>query len=185
MGAGLGGGSADGAFALLALNQVFKLGYSIAELEAKAAVLGSDCPFFIQNIPARVSGRGEVIEPIDEPVLPKDLWISIVHPKIHISTQEAFAGINLSKTFPEAYPLPITLGYNWEAWKHFYQNHFQEGAANAFPALQELLSTLAYLNPESFVSMTGSGSACYQISTSPTDLSRFKAKNYFVWQGKL
>jgi 4-diphosphocytidyl-2-C-methyl-D-erythritol kinase len=185
MGAGLGGGSADGAFALLALNQVFELGYSVAELQEKAALLGSDCPFFITNTPARVGGRGEVIEPIDGKALPENLWISIVHPKVHISTKEAFAGLDLNRTFPTNYPLPIELGYDWQAWNHYYQNHFQEGACKSKPSVQKLIEDLKELNPESFTAMTGSGSACYQISTEPIDLTQFKSENYFTWQGKL
>jgi 4-diphosphocytidyl-2-C-methyl-D-erythritol kinase len=185
MGAGLGGGSADGAFALLALNQVFELDFTITELQEKAAILGSDCPFFITNSPSKVSGRGEVIETIDGKVLPENLWISIVHPKEHISTKEAFAGLDLNRTFPTEYPLPVELGYDWQAWSHYYQNHFQDGACKSKPSVQKLIDNLKFLNPESFTAMTGSGSACYQISAKPVDLDQFKAQNYFTWQGKL
>jgi 4-diphosphocytidyl-2-C-methyl-D-erythritol kinase len=185
MGAGLGGGSADGAFALKALNQVFNLGYNVSELQEKAALLGSDCPFFITNSPARVSGRGEVIEPITGLVFPENLWITIVHPGIHISTKEAFSGLNLATLFPVEYPLPIKLGFDWKAWQHFYQNHFQEGAVNNHHVLRNLVTELQDLNPNGFTAMTGSGSACYQISDTPIDLHSLKKKYTFVWQGKL
>ena len=64
-GAGLGGGSSDAAFTLMAINEVFALGLSKAELARVAATLGSDCPFFIYNRPMFASGRGEILEPFD------------------------------------------------------------------------------------------------------------------------
>ena len=63
MGAGLGGGSSDAAFTLIALNEVFGLRLADEELAAIAAELGSDCPFFIYNQPMYASGRGEILEP--------------------------------------------------------------------------------------------------------------------------
>ena len=65
VGAGLGGGSADGAFALRALDGMFGLGLSSEVLTSLAARLGSDCPFFIYNRPMFATGRGEVLEPFD------------------------------------------------------------------------------------------------------------------------
>lgn len=185
MGAGLGGGSADGAFALKALNQVFNLGYTVPELQQKAAILGSDCPFFITNTPARVSGRGEVIEAISGQVVPENLWITIVFPGIHIGTKEAFSSLNLAAQFPSEYPLPIELGTDWKAWQHFYQNHFQAGAINNHPKLKSLIIELESLNQNGFTAMTGSGSACYQISDQPIETEGLKTKYPFVWQGKL
>ena len=98
MGAGLGGGSSDAAFTLVALNEVFELGLPEEELAAMAAELGSDCPFFIYNRPMFASGRGEVLTPY-----PLDLsgyHIEVVTPGIHISTAEAYAGVDAIK-FPE------------------------------------------------------------------------------------
>ena len=68
VGAGLGGGSADGAFALAALNEMFSLGLPKERLAEYAALLGSDCPFFIYNFPMFGSGRGEVLEPLRLPL---------------------------------------------------------------------------------------------------------------------
>ena len=65
VGAGLGGGSADAAFALRRLNDIFSLALSDDELAARAAKLGSDCAFFIYNRPMIGTGRGEVLEPFD------------------------------------------------------------------------------------------------------------------------
>lgn len=62
-GAGLGGGSSDGTAVLLAVNELFALGLSEAELIAWAAELGSDTAFFVRNTPQLCKGRGEVMEP--------------------------------------------------------------------------------------------------------------------------
>ena len=64
-GSGLGGGSSDAAFTLKMLNTMFNLDISPAGLEKHAALLGSDCAFFIRNRPALASGRGEVLESIE------------------------------------------------------------------------------------------------------------------------
>lgn len=95
MGAGLGGGSSDAAFTLMALSEVFELGLEKRELAAMAAELGSDCPFFIYNEPMFASGRGEILEPY-----PLDLTgyhIEIITPEIHISTPEAYRGVDAIK----------------------------------------------------------------------------------------
>lgn len=63
-GAGLGGGSSDATGALLALNRLAGSPASRGELHVIAASIGSDCPFFLENGPAIVRGRGERIEPL-------------------------------------------------------------------------------------------------------------------------
>ncbi len=63
VGAGLGGGSSDGAFTLKMLNEMFSLGLGEEELVSLAATLGSDCPFFIFNRPMFAEGRGEKLTP--------------------------------------------------------------------------------------------------------------------------
>jgi len=65
IGAGLGGGSADGAFVLKALNELFELNLTNNQLEKYALELGADCPFFIDNTPKYVTGIGEQMTAID------------------------------------------------------------------------------------------------------------------------
>ena len=90
-GAGMGGGSSDGTFMLKALNELFNLNLSIDRLEELSAQLGSDCPFFVQNKAALISGRGEVVNPVDFSLGGK--YLELVNPRIHISTAQAFQGI--------------------------------------------------------------------------------------------
>ena len=88
MGAGLGGGSADGAFTLKLINQVCGLNLSESALEAYAFLLGSDCPFFIKNKPCLATSRGEKMQEINLNL--SGYSILVVNPGIHISTAAAF-----------------------------------------------------------------------------------------------
>ena len=99
VGAGLGGGSADGAFALSALNEMFSLGLSKERLAEYAALLGSDCAFFVYNFPMYASGRGEVLEPLR---LPLDGYrFEVAVPEgVHVSTREAYEGLKLAAPAP-------------------------------------------------------------------------------------
>ncbi len=64
IGAGLGGGSADGAFTLSMLNTMASRPLSATDLHSIALNLGSDCPFFLMDIPCFATGRGEMLEPV-------------------------------------------------------------------------------------------------------------------------
>ena len=90
-GAGLGGGSADAAFMLKALNAFFDLRLSGQKMVTYAARLGSDCAFFIDDRPAFASGKGELLEPIELTLA--GYRIIIVKPSFGVSTPEAYAGI--------------------------------------------------------------------------------------------
>ena len=91
MGAGMGGGSADGAFALILLNQLCQLNLSQQQLLDYALQLGSDCPFFILNKPCFATGRGEMMQPLELDL--SGYSFVIINPNIHISTAQAFAQI--------------------------------------------------------------------------------------------
>ena len=112
VGAGLGGGSADAAFMLRALNEIGELGLSDAALAAYAARLGSDCAFFVgttnpQTLPVAdasfycrpmfATGRGEVLEPFDIDLSGYELRVEIpLGPDgkpVAVSTREAYGGI--------------------------------------------------------------------------------------------
>jgi len=157
MGAGLGGGSADGAFTLRLLNDKFHLNLSITQLLGYASQLGSDCPFFIINKPCFASGRGEILEPFELDL--SDYSFVIVYPKIHISTAWAFSQIipkHPTKYLKEVIKQPI------ETWQHELKNDFEEAALKKFPELKEIKENL-YRAGALYVSMSGSGSAFYGI----------------------
>lgn len=89
-GAGLGGGSSDAAFTLLALDSLWNTHATWQELSEIAGKLGSDVPFFLMNSVAIGSGRGEILTPLH---LYLPFWIVIVYPKIHVSTSVAYSNV--------------------------------------------------------------------------------------------
>ena len=93
-GAGLGGGSADGAFTLILLNDKFHLQLSQQQLLNYALQLGSDCPFFIINKPCFAQQRGEILEPIQLNLSAYKLII--INPGIHVNTGWAFTQVEFS-----------------------------------------------------------------------------------------
>ncbi len=157
MGAGLGGGSSDGAFTLKLLNEKFLLNLSTDQLIGYALQLGSDCPFFIINKPCFASGRGEILEPFELNLL--DYSFVLVCPKIHISTAWAFSQINpqpSTKSLKEIINQPI------EKWKNELQNDFEKAALKKFPEMNDIKENL-YRTGALYASMSGSGSAFYGI----------------------
>ncbi len=97
--AGLGGGSGNAATTLLGLNELFDQPLGPAQLQALAAALGSDIPFFLQSKPALATGRGEKVRSFDPfPALRGAMFV-LIHPGFGIST--AWAYQNLAR-FPAA-----------------------------------------------------------------------------------
>jgi 4-diphosphocytidyl-2-C-methyl-D-erythritol kinase len=86
-GAGLGGGSADAAFVVRGLMQLYGLKLERFELKRRMALLGADIPFFLGTGQSRATGIGDIIEPID---LPIDYQVLIVKPEISINTRWAY-----------------------------------------------------------------------------------------------
>ena len=106
VGAGLGGGSSDAAFALRMISELAGLGLSDEVLAGYAARLGSDCAFFIYDRPMLGEGRGEVLTPFDLDLSGYDLRV-FVPSDISVSTAEAYKGIvpREGRSCPEASPL--------------------------------------------------------------------------------
>ena len=86
MGAGLGGGSSDAVCMLKLMNVLWDLNLTDEEGLELAALLGSDCPFFWFSQPSLVTGRGEHLSKM-EVGFPGPLYVTIIHPGIHVSTR--------------------------------------------------------------------------------------------------
>lgn len=157
VGAGLGGGSADGAFALRALDALFGLGLGDAALAAYAARLGSDCPFFIYNRPMLAGGRGEVLEPFDLDL--SSYSIKVVVPEgEHVSTAEAYAGLVPSgiEDLRSVLAMPV------REWRGRLVNDFEESVFASHPAIAAAKRKL-YEEGAAYASMSGSGSALFGL----------------------
>ena len=164
MGAGLGGGSADGSFTLVSLNEYFQLGLSTEALVDLSLKLGSDCPFFIKNQPVIAGGRGEIMEPIELDL--SHYTIAIIHPGIHISTAQAFSGVvprSQSRGLRSRVSEPVS------EWKNRMLNDFETTVFAHFPEIGKI-KELLYEHGAVYASMSGSGSAVYGLFTQPPAL---------------
>lgn len=157
MGAGLGGGSADGAFALKLFNDHFNLGLSGDQLIHYAQQLGSDCPFFIINKPCFATGRGEKLEPI---AIDLDAYkFVIINPGIHISTAGAFSQIKPAKP---AKSIQQIIRQPVNTWRDELKNDFEEGVFASYPEIAGIKDRL-YEAGAIYASMSGTGSTIYGI----------------------
>jgi 4-diphosphocytidyl-2-C-methyl-D-erythritol kinase len=168
MGAGLGGGSSDGATTLKLLNALFQLELSEQELMDLASVLGSDCPFFIKNSPAIASGTGTTLTPIDLTLA--GAWIALFKPDIHISTKEAYDHIQPDD---QVSPVKELLSTPIEKWKSHLVNDFASGLSKSHP---EIGNTVAHLYEKGalYAAMSGSGSAVFGIFSEEPELPDFE-----------
>lgn len=172
MGAGLGGGSADGAFALQLINQKFQLNLSDQQLIVYAAQLGSDCPFFILNKPCFATGRGELLEPINLDL--SNYQFVLVNPHLHISTKWAFEQLIPSKPLID---LRSIVQQPVENWKGNLFNDFEAPIIKHHPEIQSIKDNL-YESGAIYASMTGSGSTVFGIFLKNATIEFNKEMNY-------
>lgn len=157
MGAGLGGGSSDGAHTLLLLNKKFGLGFSQSQLIEMALQLGSDCPFFIVNQPCFAWSRGEIMEPLSLPL--SGYQLVLINPGIHVNTGWAFKQITPQQpafSLQEMATLPV------KEWKPEVKNDFEKAVGMAHPTVAEIVH-YAYTNQAVYAAMSGSGSTCFAL----------------------
>ena len=158
VGAGLGGGSADAAFALKMLNELCSLGLDEAKLAEYASRLGSDCAFFIYNRPMIGEGRGEILT--EYPLDLAGLNLQVLTPEgVSVSTKDAYSGIRPS--LPEV-PLREALARPVEQWDGVLVNDFEETVFAKYPALESIKRSL-YDTGAVYASMSGSGSALFAM----------------------
>ena len=159
VGAGLGGGSADAAFALKMLDELCSLELSDARLASYAARLGSDCAFFIYNRPMIGEGRGEVLSDYELMSIEEyDLQV-LVPEGVAVSTAQAYGGI--VPKIPEislrdALAMPVT------QWNGVLVNDFEATVFDKHPALAAIKRSL-YDSGAVYASMSGSGSALFAL----------------------
>ncbi|NLL28911.1 MAG: 4-(cytidine 5'-diphospho)-2-C-methyl-D-erythritol kinase [Bacteroidales bacterium] len=182
--AGLGGGSSNAAFALVLLNDFFKLNLSKDVLKKYAAEIGSDCPFFIEPKASLVQGRGEKLSPIDLDL--SNYYIAIVKPnKLFdgsggISTKEAYSIVKPSNdriSLIDIVKKPI------EEWKNELVNDFQKPIQNIHKQIEDVINQL-YRDGAIYAAMSGSGSACFGLFDKKNINLNFD-KNYFLHISRL
>lgn len=174
MGAGLGGGSADASFFILQLNQLFSLGLSNQKMKNYAAQLGSDCAFFIDNVPSFATSRGDVLEPFE--ISLKGYFLVLINPGIHVSTKDAFAMLNPEK--PQI-SIKSILKQPIQTWKNNLKNDFEKTVFQKFSEIEKIKNKL-YSNGALYASMTGSGSSVFALFETEIDLKK-TFPNYFYY----
>lgn len=156
VGAGLGGGSADAAFALKMLNDLCGLNLTESQLADYASRLGSDCAFFVYNRPMIGEGRGEKLS--EYPICLDDYDLQVITPAgIAVSTKDAYAGIG--PHLPEV-PLREALAKPIEEWDGILVNDFENTVFAKYPELEAIKRSL-YDSGAVYASMSGSGSALF------------------------
>ena len=157
-GAGLGGGSADAAYTLRVLNELFGLGATREDMARMAAEIGADCPFFIYDIPMSCTGTGTDLTPI-EMSLPAGMWILIVKPDVSVPTREAYAGVTPRKP---AQPIADILKAPVEQWQGRLLNDFEPSVFARYPRISRLKQQILDAGAI-YASMSGSGSAVFGL----------------------
>ena len=180
IGAGLGGGSADAAFTLKLVDELFGLGLGTEALENYARRLGSDCAFFIRNEPVLALERGDVFEPVALSL--QGTACTVVYPGLHISTAEAYRRV---VPRPPRHDLRQALRQPVASWRETVGNDFEDALTPYYPVLGEIKQAL-YDAGASYASLSGSGSAVYGLFPDREEAPRLELPaGYLFWRGRL
>ena len=169
--AGLGGGSSDGAAALVGLHRVWRLALPFAELMAVAATVGSDVPFFLIGGTALGLGRGEQLYPLVN-------WprrhVVLVLPDVGVATADAYRWLaderaaNPGRWTPDPAPhTSMNSGHaepveGWPLDPTGFRNDLEAPVARRHPAIAEIRAQLSGAGAE-VARMSGSGSAVFGL----------------------
>ena len=173
-GGGLGGGSADAAATLLALNAAWELGLSVEELAAIGAGVGSDVPALVMaqslRAPVLMEGRGEIVSPLGDGMLEalgmaallgRGSKIVLANPGVASSTAEAYARCRPRRGEPSGGLLPV--------------NDLQQAACSLHPEIAAALAALSAAGAE-HVAMSGSGSTVFGFAGGDAEARRIAAE---------
>lgn len=161
---GIGGGSADAAATLRALNDLWGLKLSNTQLAEVGVTLGADVPvFFTGAVGAYMTGIGEICAPLDLPVLAA-LLINPLKPLPTPDVYRAFDDMKLGS------PLITDTAPHWEdedeaiAEMRMLGNDLEPAARALMPEIGELLSELAGSDHVRHAALTGSGATVFAIT---------------------
>ncbi|HEY2589807.1 MAG TPA: 4-(cytidine 5'-diphospho)-2-C-methyl-D-erythritol kinase [Tepidisphaeraceae bacterium] len=164
MGAGLGGGSSDAARTLLALNQLWGVGWAADDLSAFAARFGSDLPFFFHGPSSICRGRGEIVAPIGKPA-PR--WVVLILPEVSMPTPDVYRTFDAMGLGREA---DLSDEPDWASWTKLSSlellprlvNDLERPAFAIAPQLGELRRRIERIAGRP-VRMSGSGSSLFTL----------------------
>lgn len=165
LGAGLGGGSSNGSFTLVMLNELFNLKITNQILKQYAALLGSDCPFFIDNTIQLCTGRGEITNGLSLDL--SSYFVKLINPNLHVNTSEAYANLDLTKPFNA---LDDIIARPISDWKESLKNDFEDSVFKKYPILAVIKNKL-YEEGAQYACMSGSGSTMIGLFKTEPKLS--------------
>jgi 4-diphosphocytidyl-2-C-methyl-D-erythritol kinase len=159
--AGIGGGSADAAATLRALNVVWGLNRFEDELVDLARSLGSDVPACVLSRPCWMEGRGERVSPVT-PLPP--LHLVLVNPSVLLPTAGVFASLN-ARTGTNAMEPPRSIETLWDlvAYLEDSGNDLEAPATHFQPEIDHVLEALHHEPGCVFAQMSGSGATCFGL----------------------
>lgn len=175
-GAGLGGGSSDGAAMIDLLDKLFELQMPLSLRTELATRLGADCPFFIHNRPAFATGIGNELTPISLNL--SGFHLVLVKPPIHVSTPEAYRGVTPA---PPRHSLTQIAARPVSEWKQLLINDFEQSVFARHPQIGHIKDELYRLGAV-YAAMSGSGSTVFGLFETKAQVS---FPHCFVWQGAL
>ena len=193
-GAGLGGGSADAAYTLMAISELLGLNKSQSELMAIGSTLGADIPFFLGDGAAFVSGIGEQVQPLDLPELP----LVVIKPPASIPTLAVFKHPDLTRN-ASSVKISVFGFSDSQGLLNFMRsegtNQLQPVAEAMCKQVSEAVSLFNCLPAElapQWVRMSGSGSAVFGVFLSKHQAQKAEkrlqqqceANNLSDWQVK-
>jgi 4-diphosphocytidyl-2-C-methyl-D-erythritol kinase len=186
-GAGLGGGSGNAAGVLLALNHLWDLKISRENLIALSGELGSDVPFFLVSPCAIGTGKGEILEPIKNPI---NLYVLMIYPNLPLSTPWVYGNLKLKLT---KHKNNISILTNFLMRSDFAQlgaglyNDLEPIVFKRYPEILEIKNELLRSGAGGAL-LSGSGSTVFGIFDNPDlakkALARFAGKKHKVFLAK-
>ncbi len=168
LGGGLGGGSSDAASALLALNRMWKLGYTSEQIGTFGAALGADVPIFVAGRSSWAEGIGEKLTPVS---LGADSWYLVIYPGVAVPTAAVFQAPELTRNSP-----PTTMRGFLETGG---RNDCESVVSARFPAVGEALDWLGRHAP---ARLTGTGSCVFAKFSRAADAERVAARVPDTWR---
>lgn len=157
--AGLGGGSANAAMTLLALNALWKLDLDLATLTRIGARLGADVPYFLVGGTALGLGRGDDIYPLADMPL---VHVVILRPGFGVATADAYQWFDEESRRPSKEPTPRPVPPGWPAWSAILRNDLEAPVVRHHPAIGRIRQSLLDAGA-AFAAMSGSGSAVFGL----------------------
>jgi 4-diphosphocytidyl-2-C-methyl-D-erythritol kinase len=168
LGGGMGGGSSDAATTLLALNQMWQIGWTSQQIATLGGKLGADIPIFLAGRSAWAEGTGDRITPVS---LGTDSWYLVIFPGVLVPTASVFQAAELTRNSP-----PTTMRGFLETGG---RNDCEAVVRARFPAVGEALD---WLGGHASARLTGTGSCVFAKFARVEDAERVAARVPDAWR---